>query len=326
MPLHLRSYNFTVYYRLYIKDGPIRSNNPIYADNPFISRTLPKFITPPRNALSVKKHLCKIEGLSGPTGSTLFESLSSKTAAEESFRLAVRGYSGPGASEDDPMVLVVGVEDAEKRSASTAQSDGSPEAVLPEPCYGTLLSPLRLLYDEVGVLASKMSFNSKDSSVGRIETLSIPPPQTVSSLSFQVTKAEGFVTRTVQLYQDIDGEVPMTDNDHLPLQAEAYPGHLENEPITIVCGQESSGKAEAQVVTPLSAVDSSLLVRITGKVTFDPDETVLADWLPFEEGEVMYTDGIKTSGFIRGHSYPHSGYIAMNSAGRKGCESLVLNS
>jgi hypothetical protein len=34
----------------------------------------------------------------------------------------------------------------------------------------------------------------------------------------------------------------------------------------------------------------------------DPDETVLADWLPFEEGEVMYTDGIKTSGFIRGHS------------------------
>jgi hypothetical protein len=283
MPLHLRSYNFTVYYRLYTKDGPIRSNNPIYADNPFISRTLPKFITPPRNALSVKKHLCKIEGLSGPTGSTLFESLSSQTAVADSFRLAVRKYSGPGVYEDDPMVLVVGVEDAEKRSASTAQSDGSPEAVLPEPCYGTsqdvvinpdilnsssLLSPLRLLYDEVGVLASKMSFNSKDSSVGRIETLSIPPPQTVSSLSFQVTKAEGFVTRTVQLYQDIDGEVPMTDNDHLPLQAEAYPGHLENEPITIVCGQESSGKAEAQVVTPLSAVDSSLLVRITGKVTF----------------------------------------------------------
>jgi hypothetical protein len=33
----------------------------------------------------------------------------------------------------------------------------------------------------------------------------------------------------------------------------------------------------------------------------DPDETVQADWLPFKKGEVMYTDGIKTSGFIRGY-------------------------
>ena len=139
MTLRLRSHNFgyarTVYYRLYTKDGPIRSNNPIYANNPFISRTLPKFVTPPRTALSVKKYLCKIEGLSGPTSSTLFASLSSQTAVEESFRLAVREYSGSGVSEDDPMVLVVGVEDAEKRSASTAQSERLPEAVLPEPRY-----------------------------------------------------------------------------------------------------------------------------------------------------------------------------------------------
>ena len=49
----------------------------------------------------------------------------------------------------------------------------------------------------------------------------------------------------------------MADNDHLPLQAQAYPGHLEDEPITIVCGQESS-------MTPLSAADSSLLMRNTG--------------------------------------------------------------
>jgi hypothetical protein len=125
------------------------------------------------------------------------------------------------------------------------------------------------LYDEDGVLASKMSFDSEDSSMGRIETLSVPPPQTVSSLSSQVMKAEGFVARTAQLFQDMDGEVPMTDNDHLPLQAQAYPGHFEDEPITIVCGQESSGKAEgSQVMTPLSAVDSSILMRIKGKATW----------------------------------------------------------
>ena len=113
------------------------SNNPIYANNPFISRTLPKFVTPPRTALSVKNHLCKIEGISAPTSSTLFESLSSEIAAVKSSRLAFGGYSGPGSSENDPIILVVGVEDAEKRLASTAQPERLPEAVLPKPRYGT---------------------------------------------------------------------------------------------------------------------------------------------------------------------------------------------
>ena len=138
MSLRLGSHNFgyarTVYYRLYTGGG---SDDLIYANNPFISRTLPKFFTPPRTAFSVKRYLCKIEGLSCPTSSTLFESLSSQTAVEESFRFSVREHPGPGVSEDDPMILVVGVEDAEKRSASTAESERLPEAVLPEPRYGT---------------------------------------------------------------------------------------------------------------------------------------------------------------------------------------------
>jgi hypothetical protein len=127
------------------------------------------------------------------------------------------------------------------------------------------------LYDEVGVLASKTSFDSEDSSLGRIETLSIPPPQTASSLSFQIMKAEGFVARTVQLFQDMDGEVPMTDNDHLPLQAQAYPGHLEDEPITIVCGQENQGKAETPLPEPKTSVGPvkpGLSMQVTGAATW----------------------------------------------------------
>ena len=115
------------------------------------SRTLPKFVTPPRTALFVKNHLCKIEGLSAPTSSTIFESLSSETAAVESSRLAFGGCSGPGSSENDPIVLVVGVEDAEKRLASTAQSERLPEAVLPEPRYGTSQNVLSNLCSLVSV-------------------------------------------------------------------------------------------------------------------------------------------------------------------------------
>lgn len=129
-------YTQSVHYRLYTKDGPITSNNPIYANNPFIGRTLPKHITPPRTALSLKKHLCKIEGLPSATSFELFESLSSHTAVLDSSRLALREYSGFGLSEDDPVVLVVGLEDATKRPASTARLEGLPKAVPAQPRYG----------------------------------------------------------------------------------------------------------------------------------------------------------------------------------------------
>jgi len=111
MLIHLRP----VYYRLYATDGMIKSFNPIYSNDPFISRILPKSLTPPHTALSIKKYLCKIEGLSGSNAS-LFESLSSDVAIADSTCLKLREHLGLGASSREPMVLVVGVAEAEKRS------------------------------------------------------------------------------------------------------------------------------------------------------------------------------------------------------------------
>ena len=76
----------------------------------------------------MKKHLCKIEGLSGATSTTLFESLSSQTAVKETSRLLLRGSTGPGLFEDDPIVLAVGVQDVEKRLVRTVSLEGLPEA------------------------------------------------------------------------------------------------------------------------------------------------------------------------------------------------------
>ena len=106
-----------VYYRLYTKDGIIESYNPIYSNDPFTSRILPKSLTPPHTALSLKLYLCKIEGLEGSTPS-LFESLSSDVAIADSTLIKLRGHLGLGASSRDPIVLVVGVAEAEKRSGT----------------------------------------------------------------------------------------------------------------------------------------------------------------------------------------------------------------
>ena len=108
-----------VYYRLYTKDGAIESLNPIYSNDPFISRILPISITPPRTAgVSLKKHLCKIEGVPGlGSNAFLFEALSSHAAIPDSTRLKFRGHLGWGVSSREPMALVVGVAEIEKRSS-----------------------------------------------------------------------------------------------------------------------------------------------------------------------------------------------------------------
>ena len=120
-----------------MKYGSITSNNPIYANDPNISRTLQKLITPPLTASSVKKHLWKIEGLTGATSTvTLFESLSSQTAVEDLSRLSLRGYTGPGLFVNNPIVLVVGEQDVEERSMTIVLLKDLPEAEQVNPSYG----------------------------------------------------------------------------------------------------------------------------------------------------------------------------------------------
>ena len=102
------------------------------------------------------------------------------------------------------------------------------------------------LYDEEGAVVSKTSFDSEDFSLGRIDMLSVTPPQTVALLKFRVMKAEDLIGHNVQLFKDIDGEVPMNDNDPISHpQAYNYPGYVADEPITIISRTpESQTKVE----------------------------------------------------------------------------------
>ena len=87
----------------------------------------------------------------------------------------------------------------------------------------------------------------------------------------QIMKLEGFVNRNAQLFRDMDGEVLMNDKVHIPLQAQDYPGHDEDEPITIVCSQENqdeAGTPQPENAGLVSPVDSSLLMRIRGGTTW----------------------------------------------------------
>ena len=102
-----------MYYRLYTKLGAFESNRPLYYNDRFIGRIPSKSFAPPHTVASIRRSLCKLEGLSEPGEALVFTPLSSPVPKEDSARLSLYAPSGPGMSEQDPIALVV---ESEKRT------------------------------------------------------------------------------------------------------------------------------------------------------------------------------------------------------------------
>ncbi|EDR06225.1 uncharacterized protein LACBIDRAFT_300505 [Laccaria bicolor S238N-H82] len=293
-----------LYYRLYTKDGAIESLNPIYSNDPFISRVLPKSITPPHTALSLKKHLCKIEGEAG-SNAVLFEALSNYAAIPDSTRLKLRDHLGLGVSSLEPMALVVGAAEVEKRSSG------------PDPQASENLDPHEThyiyyrVYDEDGEVNSKTTFDRNDTSLGRVDTLSVAPPYTVASLKSRIAKAEDIVDRAIQLFEDTDGETLMKEADQASFLAETFPGCLEDGPLAFIYEPKTLGQG------------STMTRPIRGKYESSPNSYNISTWHAFKKGEILHTNGVKVTkpyildaGRARSDSGSYTGYMAINSAGK----------
>ena len=89
------------------------------------------------------------------------------------------------------------------------------------------------VYDDDGGAVSKTSFDENDASLGRVDTLSVPPPHTVSSLKNFIIMSEGISGHNVQLFEDEDTESATRDSDVLTLLSDTFPGFTEDRPIAI---------------------------------------------------------------------------------------------
>ena len=146
-----------VYYRLYTKDGPLESNSPIYSNDHFISRIVSSAIRPPQTAASLMRYLCKIEGLAFKN-CILFQSLSETTALNDSIHLSLQSTTGPGASDLDPMALVVDKGAAERRSqvTSAVQSQELLECDYEQRYGAALLCVIRKMASRISSLLSRL--------------------------------------------------------------------------------------------------------------------------------------------------------------------------
>lgn len=281
-------------------------------------------MTPPHTVTSLKRLICRIEGFASPGSDIsykLYSSLSEKVPLEDSARLSLRGNPGPGSSETDPMALMIEVSAVEKRStaASTLDPKSLPEWS-DEPRY-----VYYRVYDQCGEVASKTSFNKMDFSLGRVDTLSIPPPHIVSSLRSRLLQAEAASNQAVQLFEDDSGETIMNDADAIAVSSADYPGVKEDEPIAIVYQQEKSASTSEPKISasPQPSIFSKRMPSgfskriklLHGCVDWkSPDPA----WHDLTVGEILMTDGVtRTENLHMPPVQKRLCYVAINSAGKK---------
>ena len=89
------------------------------------------------------------------------------------------------------------------------------------------------VYDDYGETVSKTSFDEDNPSLGRVNTLSLPPPHTVSSLKNRIINEEAVSGYNVQLFEDEGCDSAMNDSDPLTLLSDTFPGFKEDQPVAI---------------------------------------------------------------------------------------------
>ena len=100
-------------------------------------------------------------------------------------------------------------------------------------------------YDDDGEAVSKTSFDKSNSSLGRIDIFTIPPPHTVASLKNCLIHVEGVSSHDVQLLENEDGEVTLNDSDAIALLTDSRPGSKEGQPIVFTYARNVSDKTTA---------------------------------------------------------------------------------
>ncbi|EDR07299.1 uncharacterized protein LACBIDRAFT_328169 [Laccaria bicolor S238N-H82] len=275
--------------------GAFESIHPLYHNDRFIGRIPSKSFAPPHTVASIKWSVCKLEGLqSEPDKALLFTQLSSPKPKEESARLSLFAPSGPGRSEQDPIVLVV---ESEKRTKEVSHliDDSYPNRALM-----SFAVHYRVYSSKGGDQKAKTSFDQTDISLGRINTLFIAPPHTAGSLKARIAQVEGLITpghalyKDMELFQDTDSDAAMNDTDIISFQGDNYPGGDEGDPVALV--NATTNTAADQKTKP------------TSKPTPDTAATHRA-----------LSDGPDSQFTKPAQLTDTYGYMVINSKGEKGC-------
>jgi hypothetical protein len=96
-----------VYYKMFDEEGPLKVQNAIYSNNPYIGRVDANDIPPPHTVSSLVERMRAEENKAYGYSTELFETISSPKAFNIQKPLSLLSTDRPGSRPQDPLILKV---------------------------------------------------------------------------------------------------------------------------------------------------------------------------------------------------------------------------
>ena len=147
--------SLAVYYRIFTQFGAVLPKSSADIGDPSIGRILGMLVTPPHTVASLKKCLCRTEGVKGQCRVELFLSCTAQSPMDDGQRISLLPTSGPGSLSYESMALVVNDEKMEWSENLPEYASSLSTEIAAEPWY--CMRPSPCLYTRVsaqGRLAS----------------------------------------------------------------------------------------------------------------------------------------------------------------------------
>jgi len=321
-----------IFYRVFAEDGAIPSSNPVYSDDPSLGRIVAKLVTPPHTALNLKRCLSGIENIDVNIMTSLYISASSQTPMDDSGRVSILAYPGPGCTPSEPLALVARCTAAGRGPLNVKK----PEAVLLPPQEGPTPFETQYLfyriYKDDGAVLSKQPADPNDPSVGRISVNSVPPPHTAASIMRCISKTEQLDnSKQSQLFVSISSASPIGEG-RVSILTSNRPGSTLEDPMAFVeslspiAASVESVESPAPVAPsmpapfapPISHPTYTKQIRVTNVSSHSKQN---AGWLAVTKDEILRTthDPPRQQRYNWYESTHHSSaHKAINAAGKVG--------
>jgi hypothetical protein len=118
---------FSVYYRLYTEDESIPSANPIYSNDPSLGRISANVVTPPHTAINLKRCLLAVEKIDASISTSLFITASTQEPLNDTTKVLIVTFPGPGCTPNEPMALVAKVSGADRSALEGKKTKPKPQ-------------------------------------------------------------------------------------------------------------------------------------------------------------------------------------------------------
>ncbi|KAJ6457925.1 hypothetical protein C8R45DRAFT_1032314 [Mycena sanguinolenta] len=225
-----------VHYRVYCPDGAIPSKTAFNPRDPYVGRILARSVPPPHNAATLKRCFAKAENIADPLWDERFHLYRDHDASSNLLpgaeQVVILGPAADGVTPDSAFALVLQTDLSADEEAAVASIDLSCRRE-DEPKY-----LYYRLFTQTREDSSKVSFNSNEPALGRVERILISPPRTPTCITRHIAKVERSPEyASSDFYENISAQKPTHRRICLPLMRNNSVGLTEEEPIVLVCSK-----------------------------------------------------------------------------------------